>query len=72
MIDCCNAYSALITERVGDGEYHFEDGTVSSDAWDVADKYDDEFVEEVRKVINDQSVHEADKEFTPEILTIPT
>ncbi len=59
-IDCCNAYSALIAELVVDGIYHFEDGKVSLDAWDVADEYNEEFVEEFQKVINDPSVQEAD------------
>ena len=64
----CMAYTASLTERVGDNELVLLDENgdmVIPDDWDDPN-FSQEFIEEYGRVINDPDVKEADEEFTPD------
>ena len=65
----CQAFDARVKERLDDPETFLEDATgkVVPGDWVLDDKNDPDFNEEFNKVISDDSVPEADAEFTPDV-----
>ena len=65
----CRAFDESISERLGDPENYVADGNgkVTPSAWEATDGFDQEFVDEFHKVVDDPTLRHADDEFTPDM-----
>jgi Reverse transcriptase (RNA-dependent DNA polymerase) len=64
----CKVFNDTTQTRIGNPDYFTADGKVIPGDWQDYDPVDldDEFIEEFKKVISDESIPEADREFTPD------
>ena len=60
-------YDRLVNERLGNVDFHIEDGKTVPGDWVGEADIDPEFQEEFEKVTNDPNLLEADANFTPDV-----
>ena len=63
----CKEFDASVTARVGDIAQFADDGKTHPDDWVADDIYDEAFMEEFKKVVDDPKVKHADEGFTPDV-----
>ena len=69
VVNSCCAFDSAVAPRVGDPDYHDPDGNGKSNTsnWEHGTAFDDEFNEEIHKVISDDKLPEADDTFAPDM-----